>query len=129
MASYQLYYGMPVSNSSDFCKANSVISVMSAFNELSYNLYFCYYLYMIIKNPLKSQNWIQKNYHFINLVMTVIFIGYVQPFLGKNLFGTCSVIIRGILVEVHKELLDGNFIGLLSRNHSNINHFVLQEED
>ena len=70
-----------------------MVSVSAGYNEMMYNLYFCWYLCQIVRKPLLDSRKILSKVHAVNLVATVFLVSFAQyhVLLGKSLFGTCSV--------------------------------------
>lgn len=80
-------------NDSAFCTTIGLFGTFAGYNEYMYNVMFCIYLIVSLKNALTQSKIPRKFFHIFNIgfsVLAVIFL-YLKGDIGKTLFGTCSI--------------------------------------
>ena len=90
----RLNHNPPPSNYAVFCQTNAFISFFAGTWEMLYNIAFCLYLIQKIRTLLNPVEIPKIYYHFISFVLSFgfTFVLSITDNLGKNLFGTCSVL-------------------------------------
>ena len=76
-----------------FCLTNSFVSVFGATGEFSYNVIFCFYIILSLKNPLAPLRWKKILLHAIVLTLMIglPIVAYYSNLFGLNMYGSCSL--------------------------------------
>lgn len=84
----------PPQNDSTFCQSNAFVSFFAGTWEMVYNIFFCIYLIQTIRNFLNPVEYQKIYYHVFSFILSFVItmVLGLTGHLGKNIFGTCSLV-------------------------------------
>ncbi len=86
-------FGPHTDEDSLFCHINAVFSVIGGVFTFLYNVSFCLYVILVIRNALKKSTIWRKRFHVVVFTFTFIILLYCiwNKTLGQTKYGTCSM--------------------------------------
>ncbi|CAD8186384.1 unnamed protein product [Paramecium octaurelia] len=76
-----------------FCQVNSIVSIFAGAGEVTYNLIFCLYVRITLKDQFTTRKKLYLILHFIAwfTMISITLIAKIFNYNGLSLFGTCSL--------------------------------------
>jgi len=76
-----------------FCTTIGIFSTTAGINEFLYNLSFCFFMIISLRNALTQSKVPRKTFHVINILCSGCYVTFLlaNHFIGRTLFGTCSI--------------------------------------
>lgn len=106
-ASKTTYVSSSYTEDSTFCKINMYMASISAAMDTCYNVCFLLYVVFAIKNSIKTIFMPKYTFHLFAITVSTIMVFLKHQKLGRNAYGTCSVVLDG------KDLIEGGIVFLL----------------